>query len=67
MESGQQFTFVIVNSGGNTIGSGATWDSTWKFQGGDQPSGTSAAGSVDIISGVTDGTNAYITMVKNFS
>lgn len=66
LESGKQFTILIVHSGAVSIADTA-WDSTWKWQGGVAPSSTGTDGAVDIISGVTDGTNAYVTYIKNFS
>jgi len=67
MATGKQFTFVMKANGSTGFASDATWDSTWKWQGGVVPASTMTNGAVDIISGVTDGTNAYVTLIKNFA
>lgn len=65
MTAGEQFTIILkpINRTHTITG----WDSTWKWFGGAAPAITGTAGSVDIISGISDGTNAYVTMLKNFA
>ncbi len=63
--SGKHFTILIKPDGGDY--SITSWDSTWKWFGGTAPTITGTDGSVDIISGVSDGTNVYVSMLKNFA
>jgi hypothetical protein len=65
MSAGKQFTFIIKNGNFNVTG----WDTTWKWFGDAEPDVTavSAGTATDILSGVTDGTNAYVTLLKNFA
>jgi hypothetical protein len=65
-EAGKQFTIVIKADGAFGIESGE-WDTNWKWFGGDAPGTTATDGAVDILSGVTDGTNAYVTLLKGFA
>ena len=68
MVNGKQFTIIVKNStNGGTGFAISGWASTWKWQGGTAPSLTASDTGIDIISGVTDGTNAYVTMIKNFA
>jgi hypothetical protein len=65
MTAGEQFTIILkpINRTHSITG----WHSTWKWFGGSAPAITGTAGSVDIISGISDGTNAYVTMLKGFA
>lgn len=68
MVTGKQFTILLKNGvNGGTGFAVSGWDSTWKWQGGTTPAVTASDTGIDIISGITDGTNAYVTMIKNFS
>ena len=67
LATGKQFTFLFKASGAKSITSAASWDSTWKFQGGVTPATTGTDGAYDVVSGFCDDTNAYVTMIKNFS
>jgi hypothetical protein len=65
MTAGEQFTIIIKPL--NRTHTIAGWHSTWKWFGGAAPAITGTADSIDIISGISDGTNAYVTMLKNFA
>jgi hypothetical protein len=65
MVNGRHFTLIIKPV--NATRSITSWDSTWKWFGGSTPAITGTADSVDIVSGVSDGTNMYVTMLKNFA
>jgi hypothetical protein len=66
MVDGKSFIIFIRPSGATRSITG--WDSTWKFVGGFTPTITGTAGSIDVISGITDGTNMYVfSCLKNFS
>lgn len=50
-------------SGGRTL----AWNSVFKFPGGVDPTLTTAGGAVDIVSGLSDGTNLYCAVLLNLS
>ena len=63
--AGQSFLMFLKPTGGNYSVSG--WSSNWKWSGGITPSTTGTAGSVDIVSGISDGTNLYVSILKGFA
>jgi len=65
LEAGQQFTIIV--DVGNAPYTMTGYDATWKWQGGSAPTLTDTADAIDIISGVSDGTNVYVTLIKNFA
>lgn len=64
MEGGSAYTVIVKqsNGGSHTI----TWDSTYKFEGGSQPTLSTADGSVDIITFICDGAFLYGLIAKDF-
>jgi len=66
-EAGKAFTILFKPVGDDfTIATGS-WASTWIWMGGDEPSGSATDGTIDIVSGVTDGSFCYVTMLKGFA
>ena len=65
MTPGASYVLFLSNS----VGAAAvTYDpATFKFPGGTVPTNTQVAGKVDIISGISDGSQFYCDMTKNFS
>ena len=64
MKAGASYTMIIKQSNGGTHN--ITWDSTYKWEAGSQPTLTIADGSVDIITFICDCTNLYGLIAKDF-
>lgn len=64
IKNGSTYSLLIkqTNGGGHSI----TWDSTYKWVDGAAPTLTGTDGSVDIITFISDGTNLYGLIAKNF-
>ena len=64
MKDGATYIFIIKQdaTGSRTL----TWNSVFKFPGGTAPTLTTTANAVDIISGVSDGTNIYMNFTGDF-
>ena len=67
LEAGQQFTIWIKNGTGSGPYTWASFDSTWKWFGGTVPDLTATDAAIDVLSGISDGTNVYVTLLKNFA
>ena len=62
LQNGGTYIWIIKQSGGsNTL----SYNAVFKFPGGTAPTLSTAAGAVDILSGVSDGTNVYCNMVND--
>lgn len=64
MVSGGTYVLQIVQGSGG--GFGITWNAIYKFPGGTKPTLSTAAGAVDFITFVSDGTNMYGVWQGNF-
>ena len=65
LKAGSTYIFIInQGTGGFTL---AYSNSAFKFPGGTVPTLSTGAGEVDILCGITDGTNIYMTLSNNFS
>ena len=64
MKDGSTYIWVIKNDG--VGGHDLTYGTAFKFLGGDVPSLTGTANSVDILTGVSDGTNVYCSLGGDF-
>ncbi len=62
--AGGTYTLFVAQdgTGGRTI----TWNAVFKWSGGSTPSLTTTANKVDIFTFISDGTNLYGTIIKNF-
>ena len=63
--AGASYLFFLRQGGGGT--NVVTFSSEFKWPGGTAPTLSTAAGAVDIVSGISDGTNIYADTTKDFS
>ena len=64
LKAGATYLWIITQDG--TGSRTLAYNAVFKFPGGTAPELTTAAGSVDILSGVSDGTNVYCNLLGDF-
>lgn len=63
--AGASYAWIITQDG--TGSRALAYGSAFKFPGGTDPTASTGAGDVDIITGISDGTSVYCAMTKDFS